>query len=396
MTDIFINGEIGGDSWDGTGEFGIIGTKFVQNKLAEIEGKEVLVHINSPGGEVSEGFAIHDILENSEKEISTIIEGNCSSIATVVLLAAKKENRKATENSTGMIHNPWKISIGNSDELQEDVDLLKEKEAQLLDFYVAKTGATRDELENLMAEEKELTANDLLDLGFISTVAETVKGLKKPNKIFAKAYFNRNMKKDKETKTLMAQLDGFYAKIKALIPVKGAKHDDEEDKNKKVAPRAEEQQLADGTRIFINGDEGNFGGKEVFLISEDGSLGEILQDGEHPLGDGRVLLIENGTITEVKEQMEETTVDPNALKAKITKMQAEISRLQKGAISDGLQKNLMLELDNIKAQVTSSGTPMQGNGNFNQTAEPKSKRSKVFDRAQKHWNKHNKNGTIKN
>ena len=396
MTDIFINGEIGGDSWDGTGEFGIIGTKFVQNKLAEIEGKEVLVHINSPGGEVSEGFAIHDILENSEKEISTIIEGNCSSIATVVLLAAKKENRKATENSTGMIHNPWKISIGNSDELQEDVDLLKEKEAQLLDFYVAKTGSTRDELENLMAEEKELTANDLLDLGFISTVAETVKGLKKPNKIFAKAYFNRNMKKDKENKTLMAQLDGFYAKLKALVTVKDGKHEDEEDKNKKTAPapRAEEQQLADGTRIFINGDEGNFGGKEVFLIGEDGSLGEILPDGEHPLGDGRVLRIENGTITEVTEQMEETVVDPNALKAKVTKLEAEVKRLKQGAISKGLEMELSAELKNIKAQITSNGTPVQGNGNFNQTPEPKTKRSKVFDRAQKRWDKNKK--TIKN
>lgn len=387
MTDIFINGEIGGDSWDGTGEFGIIGTKFVQNKLAEIDGKEVFVRINSPGGEVSEGFAIHDILKNSGKQINSIIEGNCSSIATVVLLSADKENRKATENSTGMIHNPWKISIGNSDELQEDVDLLKEKETQLLDFYVEKTGASRDELENLMAEEKELTANELLDLGFIGEVVETIKAIKKPNKIFAKAYYNRNMKKDKETKTVQAMLDGLFDKIKALGgKPKSAKKDDEKEDKNKVVPRAEEQQLADGARIFINGDEGSWSGKEVWLVGEDGSLGDPLEDGDHTLGDGRGIRISGGTISEVLEEMEAPAEDPAALKNTVAKLQAELKRMKEGQISDGLEKQLNAELAQIKQQVTSAGQPNQHSPNFTtDVTEKKTNKEKVFDRARKRW-----------
>lgn len=395
MTDIFINGEIGGDSWDGTGEFGIIGTKYVQNQL-ENSDKEITVHINSPGGEVREGYAIHDQLANSGKKVNTIIEGTCASIATVVFLAG--DSRTITENSKFMIHNPWMMAVGDADALQEDVDRLKETESDLLDFYVKKTSAKREDLEQLMSEENELSSAQAEELGFATAVVETIGDVKIPKKIFAKAIYTRNMKKDKDNKSIMTQLDGFYGKIKALMTVKAASDDDDDDKNKKATtkPRAEEQQLEDGTRIFINGDEGNFGGKEVFLITEDGSLGDLLPDGDHPLGDGRVLKIEGGTITEVVEQMQAPD-DTNALKAKVTKMQAEITRLKEGAISDGLQKNLMLELDNIKAQITSNGAPGNGQGNFEaqQDGTPRGRKSKVFQMAQKRWDKKS-NGTIKN
>jgi len=395
MTDIFINGEIGGDSWDGTGEFGIIGTKYIQNQLAESD-NEITVHINSPGGEVREGYAIYDLLVNSGKKVNTIIEGTCASIATVPFLAGK--NRTITENSKFMIHNPWMMAVGDADALQEDVDRLKETESDLLDFYVKKTSANREDLEQLMAEENELSSAKAEELGFATAVIETIGDLKIPNKIFAKAIYTRKMKnKEPENKTLMAQLEGFLTKVKALIPVKAAKHDDDDDDKNKVStpkPRAEEQQLEDGTRIFINGDEGNFSGKEVWVIGEDGSLGDPLEDGDHTLGDGRVLRIGGGTITEVVEQME-TTEDTNALKAQVTKMQAEISRLKEGAISDGLQKNLMLELNNIRAQITSNGAPINVDGNFTQKVTPKSKREGVFERAHTRWNKNNK-PTIKN
>jgi len=393
MTDIFINGEIGGDSWDGQGEFGIIGSKFIQNQLADSD-EDIIVHINSPGGEVREGYAIYDLLTNSGKNCDTIIEGNCASIATVPFLAGKQ--RTITENSTFMIHNPWTMSVGDAEKIQEDVDRLKEVESELLDFYVKKTGANRDELEKLMAEEKELTAEQALDLGFATDVAETIKGLKQPNKIFAKAIYTRNMKQEKETKTVKAMLDGFLNKIKALGLVTDKKHDDEEDKNKKDDKKslfAEEQQLEDGTRIFINGDEGNFGGKEVWVIAEDGSLGDPLPDGDHPLGDGRVLRIEGGTITEVTEQMEGDPApeDPNALKNQVAKLQAEVKRLKTAQISDGLEKELIGELAGIKRSIVSQGTPIQASGNFPEKITPKSKRAAIFDKAKNRYNKNRTN-----
>ncbi len=299
-----------------------------------------------------------------------------------------------------MIHNPWMLAIGDADQIQEDVDRLKDVEAKLLDFYVNKTGANRDELENLMAEEKEMTANELLDLGFIGKVAETIKGLKKPNKIFAKAYLTRNMKQEKETKTIKAMLDGFMTKFTALVNNKKAivvkKHDDDEDEEKnkvKTDIKGEEQQLEDGTRIFINGDEGNFTGKEVWVIGEDGSLGDPLPDGDHTLGDGRTLRIGGGTVSEVVEQME-TTEDPNALKNQVAKLQAEVTRLKENQISAGLEKELLGELETIKRGIVSQGAPIMGSGNFPDQVVPQTKKQKVFDRAHKRWDK--KKTQIKN
>lgn len=389
MTDIFLNGEIGDDSFDGSGESGIIGTKFIQAQLAKKpKDKSVLVHIDSPGGDVGAGYAIHDILKNSGREIHTIVEGKCHSIATVIFLAGKE--RTFAENSTFMIHNPWMITIGNADQLQEDVDILRAKEDDLLDFYNEKTGTDKETLEGLMAEEKPILAEDVLSLGFATNIAETIKGLKQPKKIFAKAYFNKTMKKKEESKSTMAMLDSYYDKFKAIF---NAKHeDDDEDKNKdtKAKPRAEEQQLEDGTRIFINGDEGNFTGKEVWLIGEDGSLGDPLEDGDHRLGDGRTIRIGGGTISEVVEQMEEGGEDTNALKNQVAKLQAEVGRLKESQISDGLRRDLIGDLKNIKQSIQSEGTPIQGGGNFADPPLPSNRRSKIFDRAHKHWNKNNK------
>lgn len=60
------------------------------------------------GGSVVEGWAIYDRLRQSGKKISCTVEGKAASMATIIMLAAPKESRKAYENAAFLLHNPWR------------------------------------------------------------------------------------------------------------------------------------------------------------------------------------------------------------------------------------------------------------------------------------------------
>lgn len=66
----------------------------------------IKVLINSPGGEVNSGFAIYDTMKFIDSEIIAITAGLCASIATIINLGAKKENRLTLPNSRFLIHQP--------------------------------------------------------------------------------------------------------------------------------------------------------------------------------------------------------------------------------------------------------------------------------------------------
>lgn len=77
------------DSW--IAESGYCNLSFVQRQLSEANGQDVTVRINSFGGDVDEGFAIYSELRRYAKEnnaeVTTLAEGRCASIATVIFLA---------------------------------------------------------------------------------------------------------------------------------------------------------------------------------------------------------------------------------------------------------------------------------------------------------------------
>ncbi|KKL54572.1 hypothetical protein LCGC14_2264030, partial [marine sediment metagenome] len=118
---IFIQGIISPWQDKAAEEWGEVNIKQVTQQIQDnVDAEKLIVHIHSPGGDVDEGFGIHDILVASGKEIETRIEGLCASIATIIALAGK--TRMITENSEFMIHNPWMDAWGDADDLQKSAD----------------------------------------------------------------------------------------------------------------------------------------------------------------------------------------------------------------------------------------------------------------------------------
>ena len=153
---------------------------YLRYQLKDAGSDPVTINISSPGGEVTEGLAMVDMLEAYEGEVTTLGYGLVASIASVVLLAGNKV--RMTPNSFLMIHNPWTLAMGDSTELSATADLLAKMEAKLQNIYVSKlekSGKTSGNLalkvKRWMDAETWFTAQEALDAGFIDEIQEATK-----------------------------------------------------------------------------------------------------------------------------------------------------------------------------------------------------------------------------
>ena len=153
---------------------------YLRYQLKDAGSEPVTINISSPGGEVTEGLAMVDMLEAYEGEVTTLGYGLVASIASVVLLAGDKV--RMTPNSFLMIHNPWTLAMGDSAELTATADLLAKMEDKLQNIYISKlekSGKTSGNLalkvKRWMDAETWFTAQEALDAGFIDEIQEASK-----------------------------------------------------------------------------------------------------------------------------------------------------------------------------------------------------------------------------
>ena len=176
--EIFINGYIG-EMFDFFGGGNSFSLKDLNASLAAMpsDTTEIEVHINSGGGLVSEGFAIYDKLVSVGLPVTTIVEGMCGSIATVIAQAGKTGSRKMFQNSEYFIHNPLWIPSAPDAHTADDLDKLTEElrknEEKLLDFYAKTTGADTTILSEKMKVETTLSSAEAKELGFIDEIIST-------------------------------------------------------------------------------------------------------------------------------------------------------------------------------------------------------------------------------
>lgn len=266
--------------------------------------KEFRFNIHCDGGSVSEGLAIYDIIRNSGKTIFTNIDGSCHSMAVTLLLAAPFENRTANRNARALIHQvqAWPYDSLNADELRILADEVEDEQNAILDIYEDRTDTDRETLENLMKEEKQRTAQELLDYGFISKI-NTYTTNKKITK----------MSKPKN-QSLLNKAERFMKKVTNLL-AKTMNYDFED---------------VDGNILFST--EADDDTLEVGMAAS--------PDGTFELSDGTTVTIEGGEITEIKV--------PDANPEEIENLRAENAELR-----DALEEANEI-INSLKKEVSST------------------------------------------
>ncbi len=163
--DVYILDEIGG--------YGITAAQFIEEVHAGlVEGAELRVHINSPGGAVREGLAIYYFLKRLPK-VTTIVEGVAASMASTVFMAGS--NRIMPESTMLMVHDAWMQTQGDAKELRKQADDLEKLNESLVLIYSEATGRSAEEIKVLFDEDTWLSAKECEELGFATMVTDEVK-----------------------------------------------------------------------------------------------------------------------------------------------------------------------------------------------------------------------------
>lgn len=156
-----------GDSWEGT-----TGKQFASD-LKAIGAVETLnVYINSEGGSVFDGVAIHNVLKRHRARKVVHIDGLAASIASVIAMAG--DEIRIASNGMMMIHDPWAIAMGTAGDFRKMAEALDKVGEAILASYVERTTTGEDRLQQWMAAETWFTATEAVDAGLADTITEEV------------------------------------------------------------------------------------------------------------------------------------------------------------------------------------------------------------------------------
>lgn len=240
------------------------------------------VIINSAGGYVEDGFQIYRYIKSLGIPIHTVGENIVASMATIIFLAGEK--RSIYDNTKFHIHLPslTVISGVNSEQLDYASKELKKIEADMIAVYNKATSIESEQLSTLMRNETDLTKEQLFNFGFITDNSEL--------KIAAKLIINKT--KEEMTEEQKKEGKSILDELKSII--KGFKKDDvvalkelytADEKKLEFPDLNEEDNLKVGTNVLI-----------------DGSAAE---NGNYTLKDGRILVVVDGKVSEIKEEKED-------------------------------------------------------------------------------------------
>lgn len=145
--------------------------KFKEDLDALGDISELKIYINSGGGDVFAGQAIHSMLKRHSATKTVYIDGLAASIASVIAMAGDKVIMP--KNAMMMIHKCWTIAIGNADDMRKMADDMDKIDESIIAAYVEKTGLETDDIIELMTDETWMTAQDALDYGFADEIEES-------------------------------------------------------------------------------------------------------------------------------------------------------------------------------------------------------------------------------
>lgn len=143
--------------------------------LDAVQGDNLSVEINSPGGDVFAGLGMYNMLRNfaaSGKTVTTKVTGVAASIASIIMLAGDK--REMPKNSFAMIHAPMTVAAGTAAELRDTADTVDKIGASLRGIYVDRMGVTSEAADTMMSKDTWLTAEECLTNGFATDLTDAV------------------------------------------------------------------------------------------------------------------------------------------------------------------------------------------------------------------------------
>jgi ATP-dependent Clp protease protease subunit len=168
--EILIYDEIGKSWW---GEDTVSAKQFNADLKALGALKTIALRINSPGGDVFDGIAIHNTVKNHAATVTAYVDGLAASAASYIAMAADKI--VMPENSFLLVHGASGYSMGNADDMRAVADDLERIDKSLTATYSARSTKSEAKVKALMKEDRLMDATEALDYGLCDEVSKPIK-----------------------------------------------------------------------------------------------------------------------------------------------------------------------------------------------------------------------------
>ena len=149
---------------------GVAPESFVKAVYAVDPSHTINLRVNSPGGSVFAARAMEQALRAHKGKVVVHIDGLAASAATFVAMAG--DEIVMSKGAMFMIHKAWTGMWGNAEDLRKEADLLDKIDGTLAETYADKTGKDIAAITEWMAAETWFTAQEALDAGFATSIAE--------------------------------------------------------------------------------------------------------------------------------------------------------------------------------------------------------------------------------
>jgi ATP-dependent Clp protease protease subunit len=137
--------------------------------------QDIHLYINSPGGSVSAGLAIYDVMQFVKCDVATYCLGMAASMGSFLLMAGAQGKRHSMPNSRILLHQPH-LGDGGIGGQVTDIEIhareLVRTKKKMIDIYAEHTGKDTEYLSQVMERDFYLSSHEAQDFGLIDHVVE--------------------------------------------------------------------------------------------------------------------------------------------------------------------------------------------------------------------------------
>ncbi|HHX93619.1 MAG TPA: ATP-dependent Clp endopeptidase proteolytic subunit ClpP [Tenericutes bacterium] len=131
---------------------------------------DIYLYINSPGGSITAGMAIHDTMQYIRSDVSTICIGIAASMAAFILLSGAKGKRFILPNSEVLIHQPLGGAEGQATEIKIAAERILKLKAKINELMSQYTGQPVEKIEQDTERDYFLNAKEALKYGIVDKI----------------------------------------------------------------------------------------------------------------------------------------------------------------------------------------------------------------------------------
>ncbi|CAG9262189.1 head maturation protease, ClpP-related [Paraburkholderia caribensis] len=149
-----------GEGMEGSG----VTASRISGALRSIGDRNVMVNVNSPGGDFFEGVAIYNLLRTHKAHVTINVMGLAASAASLIVMSG--DDILIGEGAFLMIHNAWSVAVGNRHDLVKAAACLAPLDAAMAKVYAQRAGISEVDAARLMDQETWFNGAQAVGNGF--------------------------------------------------------------------------------------------------------------------------------------------------------------------------------------------------------------------------------------